>query len=228
MIIGLDMFTAISATQYKCLRRANISFHIPSAASWHSGVNPIINTMLAGATAAGIATHVSMQFCRSIPAVDQLKRNLDHIAGGKFEHLFIEMGANDNIFDSTKSWDANATCSWTRHTQEDNVHYLSALVGGIKESGHAAGMWIDAGRWSHIFGNHTGVPSDIALWHPQYDNVSNCADFTPFGPFSKMYVKMYMPHSDEATGINSCGITKCTTGETPMEQACDTDVLCDA
>ena len=103
MVLGVDVSTSVSPSQWACLAAANVSWTISRA--WHSSgafdKNAVGN--LVGAQAAGIAANDVYLFpCRGRPTDVQANSMLTALRGSSFGFVWIDVESNPS---RECSWD---------------------------------------------------------------------------------------------------------------------------
>ena len=194
-LVGVDVATAVSATQWSCLAAAGVQWMATRA--WHSGgtADKTAIANLQGAHTAGIQSADVYFFpCPTKDAGEQASSMLAMLNGAAahFGKIWIDVEPNPS-----------PGCAWSKDT---GCVFLREAVATLQQAGVGVGFYSSKEDWEKTVGTECSIQGEynLDLWYPHYDGQASCDDFVPFAGWTSAHAKQFSDKSG-SPAIAKCG-----------------------
>jgi len=189
-VYGNDVSTAVSTSQYQCLKQKGYVFTIIRA--WRSLCSPDPNApgTIKAAHAAGIKNvnvYMFPAFACGKSAKQQVEDTINHLAGSKFGMLWMDIeGAGSN---------------WSKDQSKNRAWLREAVAHAHKRLGKGrVGVYSLASAWNVVMGSSCTEFSNLPLWYAHFDRNPSFSDWRSFGGWKKPAIKQFND------GPSVCGV----------------------
>ncbi|CAG9314774.1 unnamed protein product [Blepharisma stoltei] len=174
--LGTDVSTAVSASQWSCLKSNSRVFTIIRGYQSFGQVDPNVVNNIKNARAGGQAdVDVYIFPCVTCgnPA-GQATALVDAIRGQNYGMVWIDI--------EVYQWSSSLT---------SNQAFITTMANTLKNLGQHVGIYTSYYNWQSIVGLSWSGVSWAPLWYAHYDNNPSFSDFQAFGGWSSPAMKQY-------------------------------------
>ena len=161
------------------MKRANYTKAIVRCYRSNASVDPNVQASVANAISAGLSTDVYIFPCPkcSTSAAAQVNASIANLR-------------SHNVKFNTYWLDIEGPQYWSTSIST-NVQFFKDMVRAAQAQGVKIGVYASKSGWDPIMGTST-AGSQFPLWYAHYDGVAAFSDFTPFGGWTRPYMKQFL------------------------------------
>ena len=180
---GVDISQPFSTSTFQCMKNNGVTFAIPRGYCSFGGYDTHAVSNLQNARGAGLTTDVYMFPCRGKSGTTQVNELFTHVTPSLYSRVWIDVETNPS-----------SGCSWTGHSAASNCDFVTEIAKAIAGHGKTAGVYASAYMWGQIMGGQKACAglSSHPLWYAHYDKNPSFSDFSPFGGWTKPFMKQYI------------------------------------
>ena len=189
---GVDVSSAVSESQWKCLRSTAGEGATELAVVRIIRSNGKVDTNGAATIRAAIAAGVEHVHAYIFPCVEcgdagqQVADAVEELSGTGYGRLWYDV--------EPYRWSDDL---------EANQAFITEMIKAGNDAGVAAGIYSNPSSWERIVGLKWNYPAlaGLSIWYPHYDHDASYNDWRPFGGWGAPAIKQY------ADSALACGVT---------------------